>query len=122
MTNREIFDIVKNHLLAQNSQSLASSGICAYRGVHGAKCAIGCLIPDDIYDPIFEGMGVTDWNLVDDNRPGRPTAFKAVLKQIFADADLQTHFLLRDLQGCHDMWEPEFWAERLAHIENEFFS
>ena len=27
---------------------------CAYRGYDGTKCAVGCLIPDDVYSPFME--------------------------------------------------------------------
>lgn len=31
---------------------------CVYRGDNGQKCAVGCLIPDEIYDTNMEGHGV----------------------------------------------------------------
>lgn len=38
------------------------SGTCLYRTDDGRKCALGCLIPDDLYDPAFEGEG--SWTLL----------------------------------------------------------
>lgn len=58
LTLKQGFDIVKKHLLTQNKQSVEEfSGKCRYRGGEGLKCAIGCLIPDDMYKPEFEDRG-----------------------------------------------------------------
>lgn len=54
MTGQEIFDKVAKHLLTQNAQSMGIMG-CAYRGDNGLQCAVGCLIPDELYRPEFEG-------------------------------------------------------------------
>ena len=29
-------------------------GQCVYRGPNNKRCAIGCLIPDEIYDPVWD--------------------------------------------------------------------
>jgi hypothetical protein len=53
MTLQETFDKVCVHLLTQLQKSvfLDSNGsmACAYRGPNGLKCAVGCLIPDELY-------------------------------------------------------------------------
>lgn len=54
-----IFDIVAKHLLTQNSRSL-DRGLCCYRNPNGRRCAIGVLISDEVYSPMFEGDGVID--------------------------------------------------------------
>jgi hypothetical protein len=53
MTDQQVFDTVVKHLLTQNKRS-ADHTICLYRGPHGSKCAIGCLIPDELYQPWME--------------------------------------------------------------------
>src|SRR5258706_1958080 len=66
MTNQELFDKVKNHLLSQNAQSIAYRTpqtyhvvkYCVYKNENGLKCAIGCLIPDEKYSPEFEGVSL----------------------------------------------------------------
>jgi len=62
MTAQEIFDKVINHLLQQGGPALNynydDDHKCRYRSNNGLKCAVGCLIPDDQYDPLMEGMGV----------------------------------------------------------------
>lgn len=58
VTLQEVFDRVVKHLLTQNKVSFASKNgdskngdICAYRGAGGLMCAVGCLIPDNLYKP-----------------------------------------------------------------------
>ncbi len=58
MTLQEIFDKVILHLRRQHVVSVCVFGACAYRGDEGRQCAIGCLIPDDEYDPNMEGNNV----------------------------------------------------------------
>lgn len=67
VTKQEFFDTVAAHLLSMDDVSWDySRGICAYRGAGGAKCAIGVMIPDELYNPEMEGLGVTslvaDWS------------------------------------------------------------
>lgn len=37
----------------------AESGVCKYRTAGGDRCAVGCLIPDELYSPAFEGVGLS---------------------------------------------------------------
>jgi hypothetical protein len=62
MTRQEIFEKVAKHLLTQNAKakgepSGAFAGCLYYDSTTGRKCAIGCLIPQDQYDPIMEDQG-----------------------------------------------------------------
>ena len=52
-TLQGIFDRVSVHLLRQGKRS-HSGIICLYRGDDGCMCAIGCLIPDAVYDTAME--------------------------------------------------------------------
>ena len=91
MNKQQIFDAVVNHLAAQKTQSISprpdgKGTQCAYRGENGAKCAVGCLIPDELYDPSMEGDNVDQ--LADINK---------------LPDDLVDHVsLLYDLQFAHD--------------------
>lgn len=56
----EIFNFVVKHLLTQNAQALAEDSFaCQYHAFDGKKCAIGCLIPEDAYDPRIEGLAAS---------------------------------------------------------------
>ena len=54
MANLQVlFDRIVNHLAVQKVQ--AKEGLtCKYRTASGLSCAVGCLIPDDKYDPEFD--------------------------------------------------------------------
>lgn len=56
MDTQTVVDKILTHLWDQGrvSYDLSLNG-CAYRGEDGTKCAIGILIPDDIYSPNMEG-------------------------------------------------------------------
>lgn len=51
---QETFDRVVAHLRQQGQQATDRSGVCMLRAANGMKCAIGCLIPDEVYEPAFE--------------------------------------------------------------------
>lgn len=62
MTNREsmqkIFNKVWNHFVVNKGQKAQNEDGCAYRDEDGNKCAIGCLVPDDVYnESMDEGVG-----------------------------------------------------------------
>lgn len=61
MTEQEIFNTVAKHLLKQGKAATHEGKPydCAYRGQGGTKCAVGCLISDDVYDKKMEGLYVT---------------------------------------------------------------
>jgi len=88
MTRQEIFNKVADHLLTQGKPALFDEiGDCAYRGQDGSMCAVGCLIPDELYTPEMELKSVD-------------TLLKAefVLPGFFYD----NYTLLSDLQIIHD--------------------
>lgn len=57
MNRQEIFDKAVTHLFTQRRQAYTAAG-CAYRSKRGAKCVIGCLIPDALYNTDMEGKTV----------------------------------------------------------------
>lgn len=91
LNDQEIFDKVVAHLRKQGKPSAAYIGFpyksCLYRGPEGAMCAVGCLIPDDMYDESMEGNDL--YSLPDD-----------VLDYL---GEHNLH-LLDGLQAAHDMW------------------
>lgn len=114
MNQQEIFDKVATHLIAQGKQSLApdphhEGEVCAYRGADGTMCAAGCLIPDDEYDPAFEGM---PWGCIADEVPS------------FANEPFEVHSLIKSLQGVHDYefyWStPERLKDALETVANRY--
>jgi len=55
-TKEKIFNHVARHLRSQGKRSLINPNIdaCGYRGDKNTMCAVGCVISDDEYDPLFE--------------------------------------------------------------------
>lgn len=61
LLHQQVYDTVASHLLAQKTPARNTIGSivqCVYRDDRGFKCAIGCLIPDDKYDPKMEGKDI----------------------------------------------------------------
>lgn len=54
LSNQQIFDKVAVHLFTQGKQSENKSGTCLYRGRQNTSCAVGCLIPDSLYERDME--------------------------------------------------------------------
>ena len=59
MNRQKVFDTVLTHLRTQNRRAVNGSGGCVYRSPEGLKCAIGCLIPDELYRSSMEGTTVS---------------------------------------------------------------
>ena len=102
-TLQEVFDVVATHLLTQNKKSQDSHGQCLYKGPNGLHCAVGVLIPDELYCSYIEGGGISEAisyalsaGIVSPNREYRP-----YIK------------LLHDLQSIHDEYSHETWATEL---------
>jgi hypothetical protein len=86
--NQQVFDTVTAHLIAQGGAAVDDKGLCKYRMTDGRSCAVGCLIPDELYTSDMEESSTTE--------PG----IRACLEQMYPegyDSDL-----LCALQACHD--------------------
>jgi hypothetical protein len=59
LTNQQVFNRVAAHLLKQGRAAINNDGLCRYRALDGEQCAFGCIIPDELYDPIIEGRPAT---------------------------------------------------------------
>lgn len=94
MNNQEVFDAVAIHITEQGGKSLMNDYMCAYRAPDGKRCAIGCLIPDHLYDRGIEGLGI---NGIYDKR--HETGHRSAIMAFFEGVDLR---LLHSLQVVHD--------------------
>ncbi len=112
MTNREIFDRVKAHLLKQGRRSLlpGSNYRCAYRGEGGLSCAIGCLISDEAYSPYLENKATNDTPVL-----------QALINSGLNNEEALTLNLLRDLQIIHDQEMVGDWPYHLDKLERDYF-
>src|SRR5688500_10288568 len=61
-TDQEVVDFVVNHLKNQKGQAIDNEGglsQCKYRTPEGKTCAVGCLVPDYVYDERMEGHSIS---------------------------------------------------------------
>jgi len=106
MNRQEVFDKIYLHLIEQGRKSVNSDGRCQYRSPDGDKCAIGCLIPDELYTPELEGNGVS-MPIIED-----------VLNKIYPDMTDEDLLFLLDLQDLHDI-EIIQYNSFIEHVHNE---
>lgn len=138
--NQAIFNQVYTHLLTQNEKCEDENG-CAYRNEQGLKCAVGCLITDEVYETYNyvedsdDGYGhiiEMKLNTLEGNSIDAPDVMRAVEDSIdeFSYNDLldmshsgsqhSTFRLLDQLQSCHDNASPHNWSNVLAAVAKEF--
>lgn len=103
ISNQEAFDKVARHLLTQKRKSIGSKGGCCYRTNEGLRCAIGCLIPDELYDRRLEGFYVSE--------------LRELLRKIINNPHMG---LLSELQHIHDQREVEDWEPLLRDVAVKF--
>ncbi len=82
-----VFETVVRHLFAQGKQAMVR-GSCKYRTSDGLMCAMGVLIPADLYNLDMEGMTAS-------------MMFEAY-DQLGEQYDSQQKHLITDLQWAHD--------------------
>lgn len=107
MNRQEILNTVYFHLKAQGKQALSSSGNCVYLTDYGLKCAIGCLIPDDLYSESIEGKSVA--TLFDEG----------FMTTIFPDISRSEVLFLSRLQKIHDLFFYEF-EKKIQELCSEY--
>lgn len=92
LTEQEIYDKIVEHFAAQREPAVESDTevLCRYRTSNGLKCAIGALIPDEVYTADMEERGVQ----------GLFNEFKGSMRLAGLHPDNTT--LLRLLQMAHD--------------------
>lgn len=112
MNKQEIFDKVYTELSKQGVPSVDPYGNCLYRGPNGTKCAVGHLIPDELYDEEMNKLAVDDLP-------------HSVLYHIGVTPDYSYGVmnLLRTLQDVHDMALTvsfQLWHEEMQRVAKEF--
>ena len=89
MTKQEYYDLLARSAKDGMFPSVSSTGDCAYRGEGGKKCAAGVLIPDEMYDPIWDSY-MTPYHSLPDHvresiRPEGMTDEDVLLVQVAHD-------------------------------------
>ncbi len=104
MDAQEIFDTVARHLLKQRERS-GSKANCRYRCQSGLKCAVGILIPDDVYEATMENNAVSGLLLYWSNKFSHLRPYE---------------ILLQKLQSIHDSCEVDDWMGQLYSVAKNF--
>ena len=120
MTQREVFDKVKNHLLEQETPALDDYGNCMYRAHDDKMCAVGCLIKDEYYSVDLEGLGVSPYG--DPDLDSKHKVWKALRASGIALDDKMINMLV-DLQYVHDGTGDTTggWPAGLDRVERKYF-
>lgn len=82
---------IAEHLAKQRAQALNEEKECCYRGAERTMCAVGCLIPDSLYDPQMEGDSVS----------GILNEWPEILGAIGIDSNL-VPTVMDEIQNYHD--------------------
>lgn len=106
LDNQTAFDRAAAHLLRQGAQALNTAGKCCYLASDGRQCAVGALIPGEMYRPEMEGHTFKTLLYVD-------REYRWGVNALLADVNI---FLLQDLQYCHDNNGPPGWPYILRDI------
>lgn len=114
----DTFKKVKKHLLTQKQKSQSPhvfTDKCQYRGNNNTSCAIGCLIPDEIYSHDME------FNTFDNLYNKFYESVKSYLsplyiKVIFNNEELYLGSLLQNIHDYHDVEE---WESILNKLESQ---
>ena len=120
LTRQQCAQGIYDHFVVNKSRFAYSNehGLCRYRTETGAKCAVGCLIPDEMYDSSMECSNIS--NLFYFHARSR------ILK-MFNENDIQ---FLKTCQNWHDdgaQWslssspspkKTDFMALRRIFVEN----
>jgi len=99
MTEQEIFNHVLDHIVEQGQPARDSEESCMYLTASGLKCAVGCLIKPQYYNPIFEGETVSVAFVISPEK----CELLAALKLSGVDAENKSvNNLLSKIQTAHD--------------------
>ena len=112
-------------MLAQKTQALGEDDNCKYRGVDGTACALGCLIPDSLYDKSIEGCAVRGSVLSMDKDVFVPNTdrltpgdvrFENIISEASGAGTVDHFVFLSELQHIHDAYEPNQWRRKFRAL------
>ncbi len=106
---QDTFDRVVTYSRSHRVQALDLNGNCCYRTPDGKKCWVGCLIPDSMYIPTFEGTDVHKAFV----------SVKSLVQECMESLGYDAPFL-KKLQIIHDWNQPDFWEVELEKLASDF--
>lgn len=111
-SDQQVFDHIAWHMLKQGERcTRGNSRECVYRDGEGRACAVGAIIPDEVYDPAMEQRGICDLMAL----LSMPR-FQGPQHQAFGEV-LRAHgVMLLYLLRAHDQVSPVNWPIELRNI------
>lgn len=120
MSLKDLFNDVKTHMLKQGMKAIDEQGNCCYKTESGLKCAIGCLIPDELYDLYFEGKGVGAVVGFSNGNPDNYPVRNYLMNKYSVDSFAKMKNLLFKLQDIHDEIDETNWGVELDKLDKKF--
>jgi len=118
MNKQEVFNKVHAHIMTQGGPAYAH-GECRYRNEYKQSCAIGCLIPDELYNPMIEGVTVRGVITNGETEGSREYKLREILEKVVGtDWEEMSQFLIQ-LQDAHDddlVEDIGQWLSRMERI------
>lgn len=112
-TTQKVFNYIAEKLYNQDGPSISLYGGCSLRGTNSRKCAVGHIIPDNLYKKHLEEDSSFNDYFIDQFESER---FKTFLRK--------NKLLLESLQGIHDdlsnISDPVLWKETILHNLNYY--
>lgn len=98
---------IRDGLDTQQSRALSDDGFCMYRDARGNKCAIGQIIPDELYTPDMETSSVEAINTQTSQMQKLSPINQALVNVLYKAGfdiigDHELNNLLIDCQSFHD--------------------
>ena len=90
-SKQEMVDVCCSFLVEQGRPAVNMEGGCLYRSYSGYRCALGVLIPDEIYATEMEGKDIADLLKAHPELPEWMSSNQDFLAEIQNAHDLSTH-------------------------------
>lgn len=129
VTQQQIYDFVCEKLWKQGSKSFANivinkvrQNVCMYRDTEGFKCAIGFLIPDDLYVEDMERKSVQ--SLLQTLQHFSPTWITEDHRKFAKFLQTHIHFLVNLQRRLHDdlPYDVKHFNESFLQVAKDFVS
>ncbi len=117
MNRQEAFNKIYTHAQQKRKSFDEINLKCLYRGPNGAKCFIGCLIPDEVCpDKVDYGVAITDILKLCGIDLG------SIARDLVTGEDERTEnfYFYNNLQQIHDNHSPQEWNYLLQEFAKAY--
>lgn len=119
-----LFDMSASHLLKQNAKAQDHIETCLYRAPGGKSCAVGCLIPDELYAAYTDPSAAFGNRLEQISAGALPLEIQEFLgtgpRNNKSPSQCKRNLLVGRLQSLHDIKPVREWRDELLSLAREF--